>query len=98
MPRDARRLRAERQAHADLAGALAHDVRHHAVDANHAEQQRDAGGDREKHHRERHLRGRAIEGDLQGSTCATASFASTPSMARRTAGNNAGGDVGARTT
>ena len=64
-PRDARRLRAEREAHADFSRALTHDVGHDAVDANDAEQQRDAGGDGEQDHRERHLCRRAVEDVLQ---------------------------------
>ena len=52
--------RAERHANADLAPPLRHDVGDHAVDADDAEEQRDAGGNAEDDERERGLRHRVV--------------------------------------
>ena len=52
-------LCAERHPNADLARPLRRSVGNHAVDANHADQQRDARGDAEHHQRKRCLRHRA---------------------------------------
>ena len=60
------RRRAECQADADLARALTHDVRHAAVDADHAEQQGRGRGDGEQDHGEGHSRRGAVERVLQG--------------------------------
>ena len=57
-PRHLGALRAERHADADLARALRHRVRDHAVDPGDAEQQRHRAGDRQHHQRERRPRHR----------------------------------------
>ena len=72
MPATLARVCPERQADADLTRALTHDVGHDAVDADHAEHQRDARGDGDQDHRERHLRGGTIEDVLQRTAPRTA--------------------------
>ena len=58
---DGTRLRAERDANAELARAQRDDVRDHAVQTDHAEDQRHRRGDAEDRHRERQARDRRIE-------------------------------------
>ena len=58
-------LRAERDADADLARALRHRVRDHAVDAGHAEQQRHRAGNRQHDERKRRPRERRVVNLLQ---------------------------------
>jgi hypothetical protein len=63
---NAPRFCAECEAHADLGGALAHDVRHDAVDPDDTQHQRNGRRDGEQGHREGHLACRTIEDFLQG--------------------------------